>query len=114
MHLHLLAVLGQGSEPALSGNLNLLVGLILGLPLLGFLLNGALALWQPRAKAAVSVIGAGVLIGSFVAAVARLPATGSGLARGPRGRADRDLLELAPGRRPQGGFLLPARSLCRW
>jgi NADH-quinone oxidoreductase subunit L len=71
MHLpsDLLAVLGQGSEPALSGNLNLLVGLILGLPLLGFLLNGALALWLPRAKALVSVIGAGVLIGSFGAAL---------------------------------------------
>ena len=33
------------------------MALILGLPLLGFLLNGALALWRPRAKLAVSVIG---------------------------------------------------------
>jgi NADH-quinone oxidoreductase subunit L len=59
MHLDLLAVLGQGPETALPENLNLLVGLILGLPLLGFLLNGALSLWRPRAKAAVSIIGAG-------------------------------------------------------
>ena len=69
MHLDLLAVLGQGRETALPENLNLLVGLILGLPLLGFLLNGALSLWQPRAKAAVSVIGAGVLLGAFAAAL---------------------------------------------
>ncbi len=69
MHLDLLAVLGQGPETALPENLNLLVGLILGLPLLGFLLNGALSLWQPRAKAAVSVIGAGVLLGAFAAAL---------------------------------------------
>ena len=46
-----------------------IVGLILGLPLLGFLLNGALSLWQPRAKAAVSIIGAGVLLGAFASAL---------------------------------------------
>jgi NADH-quinone oxidoreductase subunit L len=41
------------------------VSLIIGLPLLGFLLNGALALWRPTAKAAVSVIGCAVLLGAF-------------------------------------------------
>jgi NADH-quinone oxidoreductase subunit L len=49
--------------------LPLSVSLILGLPLLGFLLNGALSLWKPQAKTAVSVIGPGVLIGAFVVAL---------------------------------------------
>ncbi len=39
--------------------------LIVGLPLLGFLLNGALALWRPGAKTAVSLIGSGVLLAAF-------------------------------------------------
>ncbi len=45
------------------------VALILGLPLLGFLANGALALWRPQAKLATSLIGSGVLLGAFAAAV---------------------------------------------
>ncbi len=45
------------------------LALVLGLPLLGFLLNGAVALWRPQARLAVSVIGAGVLIGAFAVAV---------------------------------------------
>ena len=40
------------------------------LPLLGFLLNGALALWRPHAKTAVSAIGVGVLVLACAAAVA--------------------------------------------
>ena len=47
-----------------------LVWLTLALPLLGFVLNGALALLAPRAKPAVSVIGVGVLVAAFAAAVA--------------------------------------------
>ena len=39
------------------------------LPFTGFLANGALALWRPRAKAAVSVIGPGVLLAAFAVAV---------------------------------------------
>ena len=39
------------------------------LALAGFVLNGALALWRPAAKTAVSVIGVGVLVGAFVVAV---------------------------------------------
>jgi len=39
------------------------------LPLLGFVLNGALALVRPRAKTAVSVIGVGVLVAAFAVAV---------------------------------------------
>ncbi|MDZ4864934.1 MAG: NADH-quinone oxidoreductase subunit L [Gemmatimonadota bacterium] len=45
------------------------VSLVLGLPLLGFLANGALALWRPQAKLATSLIGPGVLLGAFAAAV---------------------------------------------
>ena len=40
------------------------------LPLAGFVLNGALALVRPGAKRAVSVIGVGVLVAAFAAAVA--------------------------------------------
>jgi len=39
--------------------------LIVGLPLAGFLLNGALALWRPGAKTLVSLIGPGVLLAAF-------------------------------------------------
>ena len=42
-----------------------LIWLAPALALLGFVLNGALALWRPTAKAAVSVIGVGVLAGAF-------------------------------------------------
>jgi NADH-quinone oxidoreductase subunit L len=44
------------------------------LPLLGFVLNGALALWRPTAKAAVSVLGVGVLAGAFAVGVAAVSA----------------------------------------
>ena len=46
-----------------------LVWLAVLLPLVGAVLNGALALWRPTAKTAVSVIGVGSLLGSFVVAV---------------------------------------------
>ncbi|HEV2291755.1 MAG TPA: NADH-quinone oxidoreductase subunit L [Gemmatimonadales bacterium] len=49
------------------------------LPFLGFLANGALALWAPKAKRAVSLIGPGVLIaacGVAVAIVAAVHQTG--------------------------------------
>lgn len=45
--------------------MHLTIALIIGLPLLGFLLNGALALARPGAKAAVSLLGPGVLLASF-------------------------------------------------
>ena len=45
--------------------MHLTIALIIGLPLLGFLLNGAIALKRPAAKGLVSLIGAGVLLGSF-------------------------------------------------
>ncbi len=73
MHLPLpLSLLTVGPQAAeASADLRLAVALILGLPLLGFLLNGALALWRPSAKLAVSIIGPGVLIAAFVIAVLR-------------------------------------------
>jgi NADH-quinone oxidoreductase subunit L len=43
-----------------------LVWLAVALPLLGFLVNGALALRRPTAKDAVSVVGVGVLAGAFL------------------------------------------------
>jgi NADH-quinone oxidoreductase subunit L len=43
-----------------------LVWLTVALPLLGFLVNGALSLRRPQAKGAVSVIGVGVLLGAFL------------------------------------------------
>ena len=59
-----------------------IIWLAVALPLAGFLLNGALAIWRPAAKTAVSVIGSGVLLGAFAVVVivfrsyslARLPA----------------------------------------
>ena len=47
-------------------------GAVLGLPLLGFLLNGALALWAPKARRAVALIGPGVVLAAFAVAVLRL------------------------------------------
>ena len=47
-----------------------LIWLVPALPLIGFLLNGALALWRPNAKAAVSTIGVGVLVLAFAVAAA--------------------------------------------
>ena len=46
------------------------VWLTLALPMLGFLINGALALTRPQAKTTVSVVGVGVLAGAFAVAVA--------------------------------------------
>ena len=49
------------------------VALILGLPLLGFVLNGMLSLVRPQAKVLVSVIGAGVLLAAFGVALSIFP-----------------------------------------
>jgi NADH-quinone oxidoreductase subunit L len=68
----LLALAGPGAPgflEALASDLRLPMALILGLPLLGFLLNGALALWRPGAKGAVSLVGPGVLLLAFLVAV---------------------------------------------
>ena len=47
-----------------------LVWLVPLLPLLGFVLNGTIALTRPRAKTAVSLIGPGVLLAAFGVAIA--------------------------------------------
>jgi NADH-quinone oxidoreductase subunit L len=65
MPMPALAALGGMSHAGPAG----LVWLAVALPLAGFLLNGALALWRPQAKTAVSVIGAGVLVASFAVAL---------------------------------------------
>ena len=44
------------------------VWLAVAFPLAGFLVNGALALWRPQAKTAVSVVGSGVLLVAFAVA----------------------------------------------
>jgi NADH-quinone oxidoreductase subunit L len=53
------------------------IWLVPALPLAGFLLNGTLALWRPGAKAAVSVVGTGVLVASFGVAAAVVSALGA-------------------------------------
>ncbi len=53
--------------------------LVIGLPFVGFLLNGALALWKPASKSAVALIGPGVVIAACAAAVLGLfPAMAGG------------------------------------
>jgi len=47
-------------------NFTHVVWLAVALPVAGFLVNGALALWRPNAKTAVSIVGAGVLVAAFV------------------------------------------------
>jgi NADH-quinone oxidoreductase subunit L len=49
-----------------------LVWLTVALPLVGFVVNGALALRRSPAKTAVSIVGVGVLVGSFLVAAAIL------------------------------------------
>ena len=46
-----------------------IIWLAVALPLAGFLLNGALAIWRPAAKTAVSIIGPAVLLGAFAVVV---------------------------------------------
>jgi len=45
------------------------VWLAVALPLAGFLVNGALAIWRPRAATAVSLVGPAVLLGAFAVSV---------------------------------------------
>ncbi|HET8650089.1 MAG TPA: NADH-quinone oxidoreductase subunit L [Gemmatimonadales bacterium] len=46
------------------------IWLAVALPVAGFLINGALSIWRPRATTAVSVVGPAVLIGAFVVVLA--------------------------------------------
>jgi NADH-quinone oxidoreductase subunit L len=45
------------------------VWLAVALPLAGFLVNGALALWRPNAKRLISLVGSGVLLAAFAVAL---------------------------------------------
>jgi NADH-quinone oxidoreductase subunit L len=47
-----------------------LIWLTVALPLVGFLVNGVLALWRPGAKGVVSLVGPAVVIGAFGVVVA--------------------------------------------
>ena len=55
--------------PAAPGAVGL-AWLLLALPMAGFVVNGALSIWRPRAKAAVSFVGPAVLIAAFGVAAA--------------------------------------------
>ncbi len=55
----------QGAGGSLAGTAGDWIWLTVALPLAGFLINGALSIWQPRAKSAVSFVGAGVLVAAF-------------------------------------------------
>jgi NADH-quinone oxidoreductase subunit L len=46
-----------------------LVWLTVALPLLGFLVNGAISIWKPHARRVVSGVGVGVLLGAFAVAL---------------------------------------------
>ena len=54
-----------------------LVWLVPALPLAGFLVNGALALWRPNSKALVSAVGAGVVLAAFGFALSVVGALGA-------------------------------------
>ena len=45
------------------------VWLTVALPLVGFLVNGAIAIWKPGAKNLVSIVGVGSLVGAFAVAL---------------------------------------------
>jgi NADH-quinone oxidoreductase subunit L len=59
-----------GGGAGLAGTAADWVWLAVALPFLGFLINGALAFFRPRAKGLVSAVGAGVMILAFGLAVA--------------------------------------------
>jgi NADH-quinone oxidoreductase subunit L len=65
MTLSLVAETASGIPGAIG-----LAWLLIALPLAGFLINGALSIWRPHAKSAVSVVGTMVLIAAFVVAAA--------------------------------------------
>ena len=65
----LLAQAAEAAPAELAGGATRAVGLTVLLPFLGFLVNGALALWRPQARRVVSVVGPAVLLASFALAV---------------------------------------------
>jgi len=63
------AEVAEAATATHAGGMIAAIGVAVLLPFLGFLVNGALALWKPDAKGIVSIVGPAVLIGSFVVAV---------------------------------------------
>jgi len=55
---------------SLAGSAADWVGLAILLPFAGFLVNGALAFWRPKARRAVSIVGVGSVAAAFAVAVA--------------------------------------------
>ena len=96
-----------------------LVWLVPLLPLLGFVLNGTLALVRPTAKTAVSVIGVGAVVAAFGVAVAVVRALAVGHAAEPVvftywswmpvGSLQVNAALHGAGPRRHGGWLAPAR-----
>jgi len=64
-----MALLSMLTQEAQASDAGLWIGAVIGLPLLGFLVNGTLALRRPNAKNAVSIVGCGVLLASFALSV---------------------------------------------
>src|SRR5439155_897147 len=60
----------ESPQGRMTGTAVDLIWLPPALALLGFVLNGTLALTRPTAKTLVSVIGAGVLLAAFAASIA--------------------------------------------
>jgi NADH-quinone oxidoreductase subunit L len=69
------------------------VWLTVALPLAGFLVNGAIAIWKPGAKTLVSIVGVGCLLGAFAVA---LGVFGELLAHPPHGPIIVDLWRWLP------------------
>jgi NADH-quinone oxidoreductase subunit L len=63
-------LLQHGPSGSLAGTAADYVWLAVALPFLGFLINGSLAFFKPKAKTAVSVVGAGVMLLAFGLAAA--------------------------------------------
>jgi NADH-quinone oxidoreductase subunit L len=100
------ALPAAGATPA-AGALGL-IWLVVALPLLGFLVNGALALWRPGAKGLVTAVGPGVLLAAFAVALA---GTVELRALGPGGSAILPLWSWIPVGRLQIDFALRVDQL---
>jgi NADH-quinone oxidoreductase subunit L len=71
------------ADPAAASGMIRAIGLTVLLPLLGFLVNGALALWRPDAKRLVSFVGPAVLFASFAMALLVFRDLGAAAEAGP-------------------------------
>ncbi len=60
----------MSAVPITSDTISWWIWATVALPLMGFLVNGAIALWKPAAKRAVSIVGAGTVLAAFGVAAA--------------------------------------------